>query len=238
MRKAPQGAVFRRRNISVKVIFRRPGIFLFVALVLALAYPGALSAHPHVWFETKIVVQPAPTGARSLRVGFEWTFDAMFTEMILADFDENQDRRFSAGETRSIEAEAFSNLRHYDYFVSLRVGDRVFAPRGVEEFSARLDGNSGDGERLVYRFFLTDELPETFGVTVFDESYYSAIDYHPEVVLAEGLDPDRLEIRRRPARDRVARYQVGHGIAGIFGGSEIAYGEEVILRVESDAVDG
>lgn len=221
----------------MEVIFRRPAIFLFATLVLAFACPGALSAHPHVWFETRIVVQPAPTGAGSLRIGFEWTFDAMFTEMILADFDENRDRRFSAGETQNIEAEAFSNLRHYDYFVSLRVGDRVFAPRGVEEFSARLDEDRVDGERLVYRFFLTDNLPAAFAVTVFDESYYSAIDYHPEVVLAEGLEAGRLRVDRRPARDRVARYQVGHGIAGIFGGSEIAYGEEVVLRIESDTAD-
>jgi ABC-type uncharacterized transport system substrate-binding protein len=222
-------------------MFRRPAALLFPALVLtlALAHPGALSAHPHVWFETRVVLQPGSSttgGSGGLRVGFEWTFDAMFTEMILADFDENRDRRFSADETQKIEAEAFSNLRHYDYFVSLRAGDRLFAPEGVEEFSARIDENHHDGERLVYRFFLTDELPASFGVTVFDESYYSAIDYHPEVVMTEGIDARRLEVTRRPARDRVARYQVGHGIAGILGGTETAYGEEVVLRLESGSV--
>ncbi len=216
------------------IIIRRPGALLISALFLAVALPGTLSAHPHVWFETRIVLQPGSSGSgETLRVGLEWTFDAMFTEMILADFDENRDRRFSAAETRSIEAEAFSNLRHYDYFVSLRVGDREFVPQGVEEFSARIDDHGPDGDRLVYRFFLADELPAAFAVTVFDESYYSAVDYHPEVVLTEGLEAGRLTVSRRPARDRVARYQVGHGISGIFGGSEIAYGEEVVVRLDS-----
>jgi ABC-type uncharacterized transport system substrate-binding protein len=223
----------------VAIIIRRPGALLISALFLAVALPGTLSAHPHVWFETRIVLQPGSSGSgETLRVGFEWTFDAMFTEMILADFDENRDRRFSAAETRSIEADAFSNLRHYDYFVSLRVGDRVFVPRGVEEFSARIDTDRHDGERLVYRFFLTDELPADFAVTVFDESYYSAIDYHPEAVLAEGLEVGRLRVSRRTTRDRVARYQVGHGVAGIFGGSETAYGDEITVRMEVGRDDG
>lgn len=216
-----------------------PFLALFLALFLVLALPGTLSAHPHVWFETRIVLQPGSPDTRgTLRVGFEWTFDAMFTEMILADFDEDRDRRLSATEIRSIEAEAFSNLRYYDYFVTLRVGDRVFVPQGVEEFSARIDGARPEGERLVYRFFLTDELPASFGVTVFDDSYYCAIDLSDEVVVAESLEKERLSVSRRPARDRVARYQVGHGIAGIFGGSETAYGEEVVIRLDSEFGDG
>ena len=69
------------------ISFRRMMIFV----VLWGAAVGPLSAHPHVWFETQIVVQPAED---SYRLGFEWTFDAMFTEMIVADFDENDDRAF------------------------------------------------------------------------------------------------------------------------------------------------
>lgn len=196
-----------------------------VVMILAVlvATSGSLQAHPHVWFETQIVVQPAED---SYRLGFEWTFDAMFTEMIVADFDENDDRDFDSREVEAIQAEAFSNLRHYDYFVTVRVGDQSFVPQGVESFSAFLRG-----DRLVYRFFITDTLPGAFAVTVFDDSYYCAIDYNDDVVVLEGLSAARLSVRRQSAEDRVARYQTSHGVAGIFGGNNTAVGEEIVIRI-------
>ena len=193
-----------------------------IFVVLWGAAVGPLSAHPHVWFETQIVVQPAED---SYRLGFEWTFDAMFTEMIVADFDENDDSAFDPREVEAIQAEAFSNLRHYDYFVTVRVGDRSFVPQGVEDFSAFLRGDS-----LVYRFFITDRVPDSFAVTVFDDSYYCAIDYNDDIVVLEGLSAARVWVRRQTAGDRVARYQTSHGVAGIFGNNNTAVGEEIVLR--------
>jgi ABC-type uncharacterized transport system substrate-binding protein len=83
-----------------------------------------------------------------------WTFDDMFTEMILLDYDKNKNRRFEAAEIKEIEKHAFSNLRHYNYFIFIVTDGREREVKEVRNFTVRLEGN----RKLVYSFFVPLDL--------------------------------------------------------------------------------
>ena len=63
--------------------------------------PSTASAHPHVFVEHAITVIVGADGLEGLQ--FAWTFDEMFSSMIVLTFDADKDKTFSArrGQDRS-----------------------------------------------------------------------------------------------------------------------------------------
>ena len=143
-------------------------------LTLLLTLSPRASAHPHVFMETRLEFVFENTTLRGVTI--HWTFDDMFTEMILLDYDKNKNRRFEASEIREIEQYAFSNLRNYGYFTFLHVDGRARETLKVERFTCRLD----EGRKLVYSFFVPIEIlarpsPREIRVSSHDESFFSDI---------------------------------------------------------------
>jgi ABC-type uncharacterized transport system substrate-binding protein len=92
-----------------------------------------------------------------------------------------------------IEKNTFNNLKKYGYYIYLRSGDKRYNPETINSFSARLSG-----EKLFYRFFipLKDQSFNDFYVSVFDPTYFCAVDYVDNGVFAgqgSGKSPE-LEI--------------------------------------------
>jgi ABC-type uncharacterized transport system substrate-binding protein len=144
-----------------------------LCLIAGLAAPAAVSAHPHVFISNRMSVEAGRGVLKGIH--FEWTFDEMFTRMILADYHASSDGTFSGETIKALKAGAFDNLKNYHYFIELFHGSAPVRGMKIEEFTPRVNEKG----RLVYSFFVPLKLtvtPEdqTLRVTVYDDSYFVA----------------------------------------------------------------
>lgn len=141
-------------------------LLLLAGLCLA---PGApASAHPHVLVEAALVVQATDRGITELKL--VWSFDEMFSSMVINDHDRNRDGRLQPDEVKTLKAKAFDNLRHYNYFLRVQADGAPFKPTDVAAFDARIVNG-----HLVYLF--TVRLPKpaaALELVQFDPEFFVA----------------------------------------------------------------
>ncbi len=165
---------------------RRVILGLGMALVMG-AMP--VFAHPHVFVNNRTTVvfdQGMLQG-----IDFTWTFDEMFSNMILTDYDPNHTFQFDAARAKALKAGAFDNLENYHYFIALVVGKKAVSHFTIEQFSPSV----ADQTKLVYSFFIPLKIPvesseSTVRLTVYDDSYYVAFDllHLSDVTVKAGAD--------------------------------------------------
>jgi len=147
-----------------------PGALAFLVLSVIPAY-----AHPHVFVNNKMVVT---FDAGMLQgISFRWTFDDMFSNMILEDFDPKHTGQFDAAQVKAVKEGAFDNLENYHYFIALAAGSKPISRFKIEQFTPSVVEKS----KLVYSFFVPLKVPvkptdQSVRVTVYDDSYYVAFD--------------------------------------------------------------
>jgi ABC-type uncharacterized transport system substrate-binding protein len=107
-----------------------------VVLVAVLASGAPAAAHPHVFIDHSVLVRFGAAGPEA--VEFRWTFDDMFSTLIVQSFDTDKDRKLSAKEVQLIEQKHFGNLKEYQYFVTIRHGGAAL-PITVQQFRATTD---------------------------------------------------------------------------------------------------
>lgn len=145
--------------------------FLLAAFVCL--FPEQARAHPHVFVTHRVQAVFDTEGLAAFVM--EWTFDEMFTALIVADHDADKDGSISPAESAAIKAGAFDNLRDFGYFTHIRIDGEPFPVQGVEGFVAdRVDG------RLRYRFTVPCRVaappgagPKQVMVSVYDPDYYA-----------------------------------------------------------------
>ena len=150
---------------------------------LALA-AGPAAAHPHVWinavatflFEDRMLV-----GVRH-----HWEFDEMFGSYVIEEQDADRDGKLDRAEIASVQANAFSNLRDYDYFTHVRIDGKDMPLHEVRDFAARIENGV-----LVYEFTMPLAKPVDPGASRFAAGIYDP-EYYVEVLLDED-DPVRFE---------------------------------------------
>ncbi len=160
--------------------------FLLLCLLL---WPPAAAAHPHVFVVCDATLAFDAKGLSAIRQ--TWVFDEFFTAMILGDLGLPLDRPLDAAAQARVRDHAFVNLRNFGYFTAIRVNGRRMPTPGHSRFAARL----ADG-RLIYDFELpfraeVGKAPLRLGLSVFDESYYTFIEFPPQdigIMGAEGFD--------------------------------------------------
>jgi ABC-type uncharacterized transport system substrate-binding protein len=153
----------------------------FIRLIFLMLFlmPGnPLFSHPHMFIDTEITFLFEASKLKGFWV--EWYFDEIFTASIRLDYDADRNGEFDAREVGDIRDNAFVNLRHYHYFISIFHKNGVHQVVEVENFSARLEDN-----RLVYRFFVPFEREATAAgedlkILVFDDTFFCDIVYLPE----------------------------------------------------------
>ncbi|MFP4330244.1 MAG: DUF1007 family protein [Spirochaetaceae bacterium] len=162
---------------------------------------SSLAAHPHVWIDSRTEVYF--DADRLDRLVHHWTFDELFSQSVLLDYDTNRNQRIEEAERRQIEANAFSNLRYYDYFTHLVLGGREVQVSEVEDFDARVEGT-----RLVYTFTIPLDLAvergwQRIAVGVWDATYFVEVSYASPAVAVYGAREAGVEIdlalRENPA---------------------------------------
>jgi ABC-type uncharacterized transport system substrate-binding protein len=141
---------------------------VLLALVATLAMPEAARGHPHVFVDHTITVLVGADGLEGLQ--FAWTFDEMFSSMVVLTFDTDKDKRLSPAETRAVEQKHFANLKDFNYFVHLKVNDKPVPVTTFKDFAASLVNG-----QAVYAFTIPVKAAEgTLEVAVEDPTYYSA----------------------------------------------------------------
>ncbi len=189
----PAGVVHggtRGANSRLSVALR---LFAVAALLCAaLASPGTLGAHPHVFIDARVTFRFDESELLGCEV--EWQFDEMFTSMIVLDFDVPRDGDFSKEDIRTIEEGAFRNLRNYDYYTYFFVDGEKHPATEAREFTSFMRGG-----RIVYRFFVPFRHPidaeeQRVRVRIYDETFFTDIafqDHEPIAVEADApLDYD------------------------------------------------
>lgn len=135
---------------------------------------GKLSqAHPHVFIDSWVTVVFDEKGLAGFNI--RWSFDDMFSSMMIMDFDTNQNGRFEPSEIKELKKGAFSYLKEFDYFVHVKIGKKPFKVKYVTDFKAETKDN-----KLIYHFFVpchvrTDRQWKDVRISVYDEKYYTDI---------------------------------------------------------------
>lgn len=158
-------------------------------LLLALGPAVRASAHPHVFIDNRITLTFDQRMFEG--IGLQWTFDPMFSAMILGDYDPGHTGRFDASRAAALKEGAFDNLVNYHYFVAIWVGGKPLKKLVIRKFAPSV----AEKGRLVYSFFIPVKVPvtaedQTVLLTVYDDTYYVAFDIlHVEnVTVQSGSD--------------------------------------------------
>ena len=157
-----------------------------VVLLFAAVAALPVAAHPHVFINNKMTM--LFDNGKLEGMTFRWTFDDMFSSMILADFKPDAKGNFSAKVTSGIKEGAFDNLENYHYFLAFLIDSRPLKKIPIQRFTPSVV----EGGKLVYDFFVPLNLPvttqeQTVRVTVYDDSYYVAFDLmHTDDVTLKG----------------------------------------------------
>lgn len=149
---------------------RHVALLFFVALV-----PLPLSAHPHVFINNRMTIQFDQMALKE--VSFQWTFDDMFSNMILTDYKPDENGQFSPKVIKEMKSGAFDNLENYHYFIALAVNGKKVARFKIEKFTPSVV----DKTKLVYAFSVPLNVSltpqqQTVRLTVYDDTYFVAFD--------------------------------------------------------------
>ena len=112
--------------------FRLPtaGLQALLAVVLVLAAflpPRPAAAHPHVWILAN--AELALRDGQIERLRLTWTFDDMYSALVVEDFDGNGDGVLDADELATLAEESRGSLKDFSFFTRFLVdGQRLEVP--------------------------------------------------------------------------------------------------------------
>ncbi len=153
------------------------------ALLVAAGTSGPSRAHPHVFIDgvTDVVFENGKiTGIRQ-----HWTFDDVFSLLLIEDFDANKNRKFDKPEIEALRKGAFAAVREFGYFTHIRLDGKKIAVDRVSNFTASIAKG-----RISYSFFVPFAKPVDPKTTMvdlgtYDDTFYVSVTY-------DAIDPVRL----------------------------------------------
>ncbi len=162
---------------------------------VALIAAPPTSAHPHIWIEAEVTFIVDDGKLTAIR--HRWTFDDFFSAYLLTEFNGKRHDALAPGTQARLKAEAFANLRDFDYFSYMRRGLDHVHLQDASDFTATVSKGS-----LSYDFTLPLRDPMPVGdqpivLGVYEPSYYI------DVILEEN-DP----VRFSGATAGACRYEV------------------------------
>jgi len=145
-----------------------------LAIVILLSVISTtLKAHPHVFITSHINILYNTNGISAIEV--KWTFDSMFTQLMIEEYDENLNGEFDKTEVDRLYKTAFINLRKSEYFTHIYIGDDKLIAKSASGFKASIV----NGE-MVYSFLIPVKIsvttePKNISIYCYDDSYYMDI---------------------------------------------------------------
>lgn len=135
----------------------------FRLLFYACCLSSFVSAHPHVFIETKVDVLPE-------KIIVTWRFDEMSSAIIMSDYDKNKNKKLDPDEVAFMEKDHFRTLEPYSYFIHMSDGKDEFDLKRVGEFSA-----SFDAKKLIYTFTIPKPKFKKYELRFYDAEMYVAL---------------------------------------------------------------
>ena len=135
----------------------------FRLLFYACCLSSFVSAHPHVFIETKVDVLPE-------KIILTWSFDEMSSAMLMDDYDKNKNKKLDPNEVAFMEKDHFRTLEPYSYFIHMSDGKDEFDLKRVGEFSA-----SFDAKKLIYTFAIPKPKFKKYELRFYDAEMYVAL---------------------------------------------------------------
>ncbi|CAN2040495.1 putative DUF1007 family protein [Candidatus Magnetomoraceae bacterium gMMP-15] len=148
-------------------------IRIFLLAVILLSLTETVLSHPHVFVDCELTFVFDQKGFSGIKE--QWSFDEMFGNYIINDFDKNKDSKFSRQEIDEIKTKAFKNLKNFSYFTHLLIDGKRLTVEETKDFSAKIENG-----KLSYSFFVPCQIQagkqfRNVAVALFDESYYTSL---------------------------------------------------------------
>ncbi len=162
---------------------------VLAATLLCVGWPLIAQSHPHVFIDIKVEVvfddSGQVTGLRET-----WIFDELYTAFTAGDLDADGDGEADADKLAELTALNLTNLRDYDYFTRVEVGDSRVALADATESRSWVER-----QRLRMTFLVPFAKPFALGqdplrYAVYDPTYY--------VELLHSLGDDAVAMSAAP----------------------------------------
>ena len=148
-----------------------PGRAARVVLPILLLSAAPASAHPHVFIDYTVTVLFDDKTAQAVRLS--WTFDEMYSSMLLHDYTSRPPRdALTPADVKSLRKQAFEDTADYHYFVDLKLNGVTLPVPQVTDFDARFHDH-----RMTYTFTVpipaaTSPARNSLEVDAFDNEFY------------------------------------------------------------------
>lgn len=144
-------------------------LFLFIGSYNSIS----ATIHPHVFINTQITIVFDDDGIKGFEV--EWFFDEMFSELMFNEYDLDSSKSFDDNEVKKLYKEAFINLKKFNYFTHIYVGNNQIDIKQTKNFKAIIK----DGQ-MIYQFFIPIHIKatteyKTIKIYPYDDTYYMDI---------------------------------------------------------------
>lgn len=175
---------------------------LLIGLGIAAARPA--EAHPHVFIDNAVTFVFSGDEITGLRL--LWTFDEVFSEAFLQDFDADGDGGFSPEEVATIKKNSLASLKEYGYFTHLWMDGQPVAAFEATDLMVSRPGGS-----VIYdmRITLANPIDPRAGrleAAIYDDSYYIEVALH-QPVRFEGVPDGRCTYKVREDEGRAYYYE-------------------------------
>jgi ABC-type uncharacterized transport system substrate-binding protein len=144
----------------------------WIILLLAVLFSATLAqAHPHAWIDytTKVVFK----GGKIIGLHETWYFTEDYASFLLADYDENKNRKLDKGELLKIAQQSLQNLKDYHYFTDIKQDNNKIPYKTVSNIGSHMAGR-----RLVMEFTLElvtplDPVYSQIAYKIYDPSFFT-----------------------------------------------------------------
>lgn len=207
-------------------------LLVFVVGLIAMAWPLAALAHPHVFVDTAIKVVFDASG-RLAHVVYDWTFDDAYSAWAMEGLETDGKGNVTPKALQGLADLMVKNVADYAYYTFASEGDRQL------DFSAAPNPKIRfDGQHLILSFAVTPAKPYAIGqalrLSVDDPTYYVAMNMGMNTVSFDG-EPANCKAsmkRGKPLPEELAAklYAIPADVTRIPKELELA------LRVTQDAI--
>ncbi|WP_198138382.1 DUF1007 family protein [Pelobacter propionicus] len=148
-------------------------------------------AHPHVFIDCSIRLEFS--GGKLTGIIEKWSFDEMFSSMILMDYSKNGSGNIDSNKIAALKKEYFDKLAKDSFFTKMYIDNKVMKFNVASNFVPTVE----DG-KLIFSFKLNTggvPIPSSgASVTVYDDTYYNSIEIAEAGVA--GLVPSGLKLKK------------------------------------------
>lgn len=173
---------------------------LAMVAAMALAWPSAALAHPHVFAEARLEVDVDATG-HVTGLKHLWRFDDVFSSTVLMEFDKDADLELSDAELQDVSSTISQSIGEYGYFQMVTADGRDVAMQKPDALIALFEDN-----QLTVLFQAKPSEPLKLAgkieIGVYDPTFYTAIEFAQDDHMAvNGLPADCKRTVVRPDPD-------------------------------------